>query len=570
MDIDQLFDEGALSAHLTRHPDDVGRALQQAAWGERVSVLECVLEHRPSQFHLGEALGLAAGRDAVAMVRALLAAGASPGAALINGFPLWVAAESGSVGALRLLLDAGADPDICEEDRDAPGGLKLPLLTAISCASVEAVTALLDAGADIDVITPEVLRPLDIAESLGDPDIVRLLRERGARRVTPEELEIGQAAKRGFVARVRELLTSASVEEREQALIVAVQERQAETAVEILGHGGIEPDRLRFAVAQSIVKDVPEVLRPLLSAGVDIDSCDTPYRKPPIVLAAERGRVWAVRALVDAGADLQARGEWDAETALAKARSGGHTEVAKMLRVAGATAPTAAAIERSTRRKLADQARTAWTPRLSTAAASGDPSRFGGLPLLRENEEWPCCARCRAPLAFVVQVDLGRTPKEAREIFGEGLLQLFHCTICMSDAVTDARQVRIIDPAGMAVPDAVPDKADIFPARPIIGWGRAVKDYPYRDGDESVLLPEERDAVFRLNLQGDKLGGWPNWVQDADYPPCPQGAPPHRMTQLVLQICSGQGVPHTWGDNGLGFVVRCPEHPRVGFLWQSA
>ncbi|SEG48823.1 Ankyrin repeat [Thermomonospora echinospora] len=547
----------------------MGFALQQAAQKDRIPVLECVLKHRPSQWDLDAALDHAVRRDAVAMVRALLAAGASPDACHTYVAPLWAAAESGSVGSLRLLLDAGADPDTFMEDTDAPGGLKLPLLAAISCASVEAVTVLLDAGADIDVITPQVLRPLDIAESLGNPDIVRLLRERGARRVAPEDLEIGQAAERGFVARVRELLPSASVEERGLALVHAVQKRQAETAVEILGHGGIEPGRLRDTMAQSIVYDVPEVLPPLLAAGVDIDSSDTPYSAPPLVLAAERGRVWAVRALVDAGADLQEHGRWDTENALAKARSGGHTEIVQMLRAAGATARTAAAIERSTRKKLADQARTAWTPRLSTAAAPGDPSCFGGLPWLRQGEEWPCCARCQAPLTFVVQVDLGRTPKAAREIFGEGLLQLFHCTTCMPSAVTDIRQVRVIDPAGTAVPDAVPDKAEIFPARPIVGWGHAVKDYPYRDGDESVLLPEERGAAFRLNRQGDKLGGWPNWVQDANYPTCPQGAP-HRMTQLVLQICSGEGVPHTWGDNGLGFVVRCPKHRRVGFDWQTA
>jgi len=567
VDIDQLFDEGALSAHLTRHPDDVGHVLQQAAAGERLPVLECVLEHRPPQFDLEAALQNAVRRDAVDMVRALLAAGASPGACHTYVFPLWEAAGAGSVGSLRLLLDAGADPDTCDARPDALGGFRLPLLAAIQRASAEAVTALLDAGADIDRITPQVLRPLEIAESLGDPGIVRLLRERGARRVAPEELQIGDAAERGFVGRVRELLPSASAEERGWALVYAVQERQAEAAVAILGHGGIEPDRLRYALAQTIVHDVPGVLPPLLSTGVDIDSCDHPYKSPPIVLAAERGRVWAVRALVDAGADLQAHGVWDAENALAKARSGGHAEIVKLLRAAGTTARTPAAIERSTRKKLADQARDSWTPRLGTAAAPGDPSCFGGLPLLREAEEWPCCAHCQAPLTFVVQVDLGRTPKAAREVFGAGLLQLFHCKACMSD--TDTRQVRVIDPAGTAVPDAVPDKAELFPARPIVGWGRAVKDFPYRDGDDSGLLLEEREAMFRLNRQGDKLGGWPNWVQDADYPPCPDGAP-HRMTQPVLQICSGQGVPHTWGDNGLGFVVRCPEHRRVGFVWQSA
>ncbi|MGO4424949.1 DUF1963 domain-containing protein, partial [Streptomyces sp. MCAF7] len=93
--------------------------------------------------------------------------------------------------------------------------------------------------------------------------------------------------------------------------------------------------------------------------------------------------------------------------------------------------------------------------------------------------------------------------------------------------------------------------------------------YPYREADESELLPEERAAVFGLNRQGDKLGGWPNWVQDPEYPNCPRGD--HRMTQPVLQIDSGRGVPHMWGDNGAGYLVQCPTHrEQVAFLWQSA
>ena len=53
------------SRTLAEHPDEAGSALQQAAQQERVPVLECVLEHRPSQLHLDAALGYAAGRDAV-------------------------------------------------------------------------------------------------------------------------------------------------------------------------------------------------------------------------------------------------------------------------------------------------------------------------------------------------------------------------------------------------------------------------------------------------------------------------------------------------------------------------
>ncbi|MEV1246737.1 DUF1963 domain-containing protein [Nonomuraea sp. NPDC049750] len=156
---------------------------------------------------------------------------------------------------------------------------------------------------------------------------------------------------------------------------------------------------------------------------------------------------------------------------------------------------------------------------------------------------------CEAPLTFFVQIDLSRTPKAAREAFGLGLLQLFPCTTCNPyHPFSSGDLVRIVDPAGAVTPVKEPEGARVLPVRPIIGWGRAAKDYPYREADEPALLPDEREVVFTLNRQGDKLGGWPSWAQDPDYPRCPHGD--HRMTQPILQIDSNHGVAHTWGDNG--------------------
>ena len=65
-----------------------------------------------------------------------------------------------------------------------------------------------------------------------------------------------------------------------------------------------------------------------------------------------------------------------------------------------------------------------------------------------------------------------------------------------------------------------------------------------------------------------KAGGWPTWIQDPAYPPCPRGD--HPMTRLLLQLESDQGVPYTWGDNGLAYVLQCESHPaEVTLVWQS-
>ncbi|GLW11353.1 hypothetical protein Misp01_64810 [Microtetraspora sp. NBRC 13810] len=393
------------------------------------------------------------------------------------------------------------------------------------------------------------------------------LRERGAEVLGPEELNLDQAARRGFVTRVRDLLPAATPQERGDALVSAVQKENGAVARAIAEYGGIEDHKLVLALGQCIAFDVPEVVPSLIAAGVDRDSPENHYDAPPIVLAADRGRVSIVRDLL-AGVDLQRRDK-RGRNAIAAARDRGQTEIVRMLQAAGATARTPAAIAKATRQKLAAGARSTWAPQLGGTAATGDASRFG-LPSLRSNEGWPACGDCRAPLTFFVQVDLSRTPKAAREVFGVGLLQLFHCTACNpSHPFSSGHRVRIVDPADAVTDATKPKGAHVLPERPITGWARAVKDYPCREADESALLPEERAVVFTLNRQGDKLGGWPNWVQDPDYPRCPHGG--HRMTQPVLQIDSHHGVAHMWGDNGVGFIVQCPQHrDAVTFLWQCA
>jgi len=561
-----------LTAHLELQPDDAPTAMTFAVRGGRPDLLGCALAHRPSQWSLDSALVTACARPGSgAVIRALLAAGADANAApsgTDDDFPLWAAATSGDAGNVRLLLDAGADPNVHGEDFRSPDRWKVPLVAAVRSAAAPVVAMLLDAGADVNLMTPALRRPLDIAQELGDPAVVRLLRERGARTVEPGDLDLGQAAHRGLVARVRELLPGAGARARGDALITAVQEKQAAAAAAVLEHGGVERSLLGPALGQCIAFHLPEVVPLLIDTGVDLDAADNHYGTPPLVLAAERGQVQVVSALLAAGADPQAQNA-EGGNALAVARNEGKSEVVRLLEAAGATARTPEEIRAATRRKLSADARHAWAPQLGGRAGEDDLSRFGGLPWLRTGETWPVCGACGAVLTFFVQVDLDRVPAAAREDFGPGLLQLFHCTACHPvRPLARDDGVRIVDATGGGTAVRAPQGVRVFPCRPVTGWADAPGDLPCREGDGSALLPEERAVVPSLNRQGDKLGGWPGWVQDPDHPRCPQGD--HRLDRMVLQIDSGRGVPYTWGDNGVGFVLQCPHHrDRVAFTWQS-
>jgi uncharacterized protein YwqG len=64
---------------------------------------------------------------------------------------------------------------------------------------------------------------------------------------------------------------------------------------------------------------------------------------------------------------------------------------------------------------------------------------------------------------------------------------------------------------------------------------------------------------------GDKLGGWPHWIQSVEYPACPTCG--DRM-ELVFQLDSEDNLPVVFGDVGCGHITRCPRHPEVlAFGW---
>lgn len=133
-------------------------------------------------------LGLAAAADRPDEIRRMLAGGESadqygPGGTT----PLIDAARSNAVGAMVVLLDAGADPN----RRDARSTKWTPLIHAIHTHHPDAMRLLLDRGADPNIpgilIPREALPehthgglPLLIAAMNGDPAIVSLLLDYGA------------------------------------------------------------------------------------------------------------------------------------------------------------------------------------------------------------------------------------------------------------------------------------------------------------------------------------------------------------------------------------------------------
>jgi uncharacterized protein YwqG len=246
---------------------------------------------------------------------------------------------------------------------------------------------------------------------------------------------------------------------------------------------------------------------------------------------------------------------------------------------------------------LERHARPAWRPVVSDEAPLPSvDSKFGGLPWLKTGEDWPSCTTCGRPLQVFLQLDLDRLPPELGRRFGSGLLQVFYCVEgdCAAngwEAFSSGKIVRVVFPA--EEPGAERSIADAarepFATRWVTGW-RAVIDHPHPPEHEELGLGYAFDfgrGVVRVDcpelgvsadglptsapeelstaIPGDKLAGWPLWVQGVEYPTCPRCG---RVMQLVFQIESEDNVPFMLGDVGTGHVTQCPVHTdTVTFAW---
>lgn len=191
---------------------------------------------------------------------------------------------------------------------------------------------------------------------------------------------------------------------------------------------------------------------------------------------------------------------------------------------------------------------------------------------------------------FLLQLEIGSLPQRP---LGEGLVQLFYCSKddgCSTwEPFSGTQLVRLVD--GPLERRSPPEGAQEQALRSIVGW-EAVDDYPstqeleelglrfrydFRKKEVHITCDEvgideggldietyTAEAVSSARM-GDKLFGWPHWVQGEEYPACPECG--ERMA-LLFQVDSEQGVEIMFGDLGVGHITQCPNHPGVlAFGW---
>lgn len=222
--------------------------------------------------------------------------------------------------------------------------------------------------------------------------------------------------------------------------------------------------------------------------------------------------------------------------------------------------------------------RLAWKPITQTGDGDRGISKFSGIPWLDAHTDWPICPNCNQPMQLFVQLNLQDLPTELGDRCGSGLLQLFYCTnddmACDCDLegwepFSTAHVARLVQPQGDPIaPQALPTEP--FPAQSITGW-QAISDYPSRwEAQESLgvsLTESQAESLEAMNvpISGDKLAGWPFWVQGIEYPQCPIC---QQTMELVFQLDSEDNLPFMFGDAGCGHITQCPTHKdQLGFGW---
>lgn len=132
--------------------------------------------------------------------------------------------------------------------------------------------------------------------------------------------------------------------------------------------------------------------------------------------------------------------------------------------------------------------------------------------------------------------------------------------------------------------------------RTIVGW-EAFQDYPGTDEMEELGVTLQYDfdndlvsveckqiglsmkglpnQIEGLDLEvaeaiskaacGDKLGGWPHWIQSPEYPSCDQCG---SIMEFFFQIDSEDNLNYMFGDVGCAHITQCPQHrDRFAFAW---
>lgn len=202
------------------------------------------------------------------------------------------------------LLNRGIPVDIADGDG------RTALMFAAAFRSMDVAKLLLDRGADSNARDNEGYSALHYAATLGDVAMATLLLDQGAKpdsRAHAGETPLHAAALYGQLGMIRLLIARGAdpnvADDNQISSLQYAMRRDHQPAVALLREFGARPDTLFDAVNAG---DAARVMR-MVRAGADVNELG--LSGTPLHLAAAKGYLGIVGILVDAGADLEAKGD---------------------------------------------------------------------------------------------------------------------------------------------------------------------------------------------------------------------------------------------------------------------
>ena len=263
---------------------------------------------------------LACGTGNSALIEKLIKAGADANAARWNGeTALMIAAHSGSVDGVKLLIAQGAKVDAIESRKGQNA-----LMWAAAEGHSDVVDALIRNGADVKAASKAGFTPLVFAAQKGDEKSVKSLLAAGAdpNYALPNGTGVLEVAVGGGKNRVAEALLDkgANVDAADAggttALHLAAQAGNAELVARLLAkHANPNLQSAKVAMAAGRGGAAAQFRRPV-------------GEQTPLLMAARANHEDIMRALVAAGADPKIKAQ-DGATVLMAAATGGHVETVK-------------------------------------------------------------------------------------------------------------------------------------------------------------------------------------------------------------------------------------------------
>lgn len=194
--------------------------------------------------------------------------------------------------------------------------------------------------------------------------------------------------------------------------------------------------------------------------------------------------------------------------------------------------------------------RKAWVPTCTDEPMPENHlDRFGGVPLILEDETWVTCTSCDKPFSFMGQFEM---PEPGCEDF----YQVFGCPEHDHDWNVSKGYCRIIDKS-IANPKSVPGGLHQVKHEAILKWN-IVYDIPsiFVLGDMDLGVSKQTMSEYaKLNYGGTKAGGWPTWTQEVATPTCC-----HKEMNFLFQLYEHPSEGWMWGtDCGLLYVFKCDE-----------